>query len=125
MDGMTPRQLGFSSFAALAAPMTVLCAGLPWPAALLGLAVGGVGFQVLCSAAGHGVRMAAPLRGAYLLWCLLLLGRTMNMSSLCYPSHYPSASDYRGARDELVPECFRSNNFRAPYVYRLLSALLK
>ena len=86
MDGMTPRQLGFSSFAALAAPMTVLCAGLPWPAALLGLAVGGVGFQVLCSAAGHGVRMAAPLRGAYLLWCLLLLGRTMDMSSLCYPS---------------------------------------
>ena len=86
MDGMTPRQLGLSSFAALAAPMTVLCAALPWPAALLGLAVGGVGFQVLCSAADHGVRMAAPLRGAYLLWCLLLLGRAMDMSSLCYPS---------------------------------------
>ena len=86
MDDMTPRQLGFSSFAALAAPMTVLCAGLSWPAALLGLAVGGVGFQVLCSAADHGVRMAAPLRGAYLLWCLLLLGRAMDMSSLCYPS---------------------------------------
>lgn len=86
MDGMTPRQLAFSAFAALAAPMTVLCAALPWPAVLLGLAAGGVGLQVLCSAADHGVRMAAPLRGAYLLWYLLLLGRAMDMSSLCYPS---------------------------------------
>jgi len=76
---MSERQVAFAVFAAMAAPVALVSAGMAWPAVLLG-----------ASAAALGLTLAAKgplprgLRYAYLLWCVLLMGKVAAMSRACF-----------------------------------------
>ena len=77
---MSERQMGFTVFAGLAAPMALLCAATAWPAVLLGLSVAVLGVQL----GGRGGRMPQWLRGVHFIWCALLLAKAASMSRVCF-----------------------------------------
>lgn len=83
-DQMSNRQLGISLFAGLCAPLAVVCSAYPWPGVLLGLGVAGLGNVLMVRAAKHGATFPAFLRIAYLLWTLLIMAKTAELSRACF-----------------------------------------
>lgn len=77
---MNRRQMLFSVLAGLAAPMALLCGATAWPAVLLGLSAAALGIQLTSGCTG----LPRRLRGVYLLWAVLLMGKTANLSQTCF-----------------------------------------
>lgn len=82
MDTVSSRQLNYAVFAGMAAPAAMLCSALPWPAALAGLGLAGLCWPV--ARRGLAEPLPSPLRGAYLLWILLLMAKLAAMSRACF-----------------------------------------
>ena len=86
-ERVTSRQISLAVFTGMSAPLALIAGAMPWPSVLLGLVVGGILVHLLPTADGE---PSAFLRSAYLLWTLLMMAKTAELSRSCFQE----ATDY-------------------------------